>query len=96
MAIPIIRTIFGPFIVKSGYNMTCSQRYLKEEASCEEYGCSYTKDGSPDEVYCFKDGSYQAEAGNECPSEATGNYQALAKVYILVHLVSTLMLSQSA
>merc|ERR1719339_266141 len=47
-------------------------RYLEEEASCEEYGCSCTKDGSPDEVYCFKDGSYQAEAGNECPSEATG------------------------
>merc|ERR1712130_425426 len=46
-------------------------RKLKNDALCEEYGCSYTKDGSPDEVYCFKDGDYQAEAGEECPTEGT-------------------------
>merc|ERR1712130_866599 len=47
-------------------------RKLENDALCEEYGCSYTKDGSPDEVYCFKDGDYQAEAGEECPTEGTG------------------------
>merc|ERR1712130_395778 len=46
-------------------------RKLENDALCEEYGCSYTKDGSPDEVYCFKDGDYQAEAGEECPTEGT-------------------------
>ena len=73
---------------RDGYNMTNSlpQRFLENDASCEEYGCSYTKDGSPDEVYCFKDGSYQVEAGNECPTEVTGIYQALAN--ILVRCVS--------
>ena len=47
-------------------------RFLGEDSSCEEYGCSYVKDGSPDEVYCFRDGDYQAEAGDECPTEPTG------------------------
>ena len=58
------------------------QRKLENEALCVEYGCSYTKDGSPDKVFCFKEGQYQTEAGEECPTEATGIYQALAKVYI--------------
>ena len=40
-------------------------RFLGENLSCKEYGCSYIKDGSPDEVYCFRDGDYQAEAGDE-------------------------------
>merc|ERR1711970_1323391 len=48
-------------------------RFLEEDSSCEEYGCSYSKDGAPGEVYCFKDGSYQAEAGDECPTQATGS-----------------------
>merc|ERR1712083_727784 len=36
------------------------------------YGCSYIKDGSPDEVYCFREGVYQAEAGDECTTDDTG------------------------
>ena len=47
-------------------------RFLGENSSCKEFGCSYIKDGSPDEVYCFKDGVYQAEVGDECPTDATG------------------------
>ena len=47
-------------------------RFLGESSSCKEYGCSYIKDGSPDKVYCFRDGVYQAEAGDECPTDATG------------------------
>ena len=47
-------------------------RFLGEDSSCEEYGCSYVKDGAPDEDYCFRDGDYQAEAGDECPTEPTG------------------------
>ena len=47
-------------------------RFLGESSSCKEYGCSYIKDGSPDEVYCFRDGVYQAEAGDECTADDTG------------------------
>ena len=47
-------------------------RFLGESSSCKEYGCSYIKDGSPDEVYCFRDGVYQAEAGDECTTDAAG------------------------
>merc|ERR1712130_716072 len=50
-------------------------RKLENEALCVEYGCSYTKDGSPDKVFCFKEGQYQTEAGEECPTEATENQQ---------------------
>ena len=46
--------------------------FLGESSSCKEYGCSYIKDGSPDEVYCFRDGVYQAKAGDECTTDATG------------------------
>ena len=55
---------------------------MEEELSCPEYGCSYTKDGSPDEVYCFKPGPYQVEAGDECPAENTsGSYRSLTNVF---------------
>ena len=47
-------------------------RFLGESSSCKEYGCSYIKDGSPDKVYCFRDGVYQAEAGDECTADDTG------------------------
>ena len=47
-------------------------RFLGESSSCKEYGCSYIKDGSPDEVYCFRDGVYQAEAGDECTTDDKG------------------------
>merc|ERR1712130_784453 len=50
-------------------------RKLENEALCVEYGCSYTKDGSPDKVFCFKEGQYRTEAGEECPTEATENQQ---------------------
>jgi len=48
-------------------------RFLEEDSTCAEYGCSYSKDGSPGDVYCFRDGDYQAEAGEECPTESTGS-----------------------
>jgi len=47
-------------------------RFLEEDSTCAEYGCSYSKDGSPGDVYCFRDGDYEAEAGEECPTESTG------------------------
>ena len=64
------------------------ERFLEEDSSCEEYGCSYSKDGAPGEIYCFKDGSYQAEAGDECPTQATGICQALAKVHTWVYFAN--------
>ena len=77
------------------------QRFLEEDSSCEEYGCSYSKDGAPGEVYCFKDGSYQVKAGDECPVDATGFSKAFAMVHIWAHrfilpIYYSLMLSQSA
>jgi len=36
-----------------------------------EFGCSYSKDGFPDNVYCFKPGPYKAEAGEQCPTETS-------------------------
>ena len=29
-------------------------RFLEEDSTCAEYGCSYSKDGSPGDVYCFR------------------------------------------
>jgi hypothetical protein len=56
--------------------LPCS-RILKEvEDGCPEFKCSYTKEGSPPEdVYCFKDGGYDAETADTCPS--TGGSTAL-------------------
>ena len=48
-------------------------RFLEADTGCVEFGCSYVKLGSPpDEVYCFKPGSYQVHVEDECPVEATG------------------------
>ena len=68
------------------------QRFLEEDSSCEEYGCSYSKDGAPGEVYCFKDGSYQIKAGDECPADVTGICKALATVYVWVYFVNLLFI----
>ena len=46
-------------------------RFLEADDSCVEYGCSYTKEESPGDVFCFKDGPYPTEAG-QCPNVPAG------------------------
>jgi len=46
-------------------------RFLEEDSSCVEFGCSYSKDGFSDNVYCFKPGPYKFEAGEQCPTETS-------------------------
>ena len=53
-------------------------RFLENNTGCVEFGCSYVKTGSPpDEVYCFKPGSYDVQVADECPAEATGECNLL-------------------
>ena len=53
-------------------------RFLENNTGCVEFGCSYVKTGSPpDEVYCFKPGSYAVHVADECPLEATGECNLL-------------------
>merc|ERR1712180_541476 len=52
----------------SGDALTGEYRLVGEESGCKEYGCSYTKVGESDQdIYCFKDGSYEAELPSDCP-----------------------------
>merc|ERR1719167_2069378 len=52
----------------SGDPLTGEYQLVGEESGCKEYGCSYTKVGGDDEeIYCFKDGSYEAELPSDCP-----------------------------
>ena len=48
-------------------------RFLKAEDSCAEYGCSYSKEEFPGDVFCFKEGPYPTEAG-QCPNVPEGTY----------------------
>lgn len=48
-----------------------AKRFLEEDSSCKEFGCSYSKEGSPGDVFCFKEGPYPTEAGT-CPILPTG------------------------
>ena len=55
-------------------NMDCvmiPSRFLEADDSCVEYGCSYTKEESPGDVFCFEEGPYPTEAGR-CPTVGAG------------------------
>ena len=40
------------YLCKTCLKLLC--RFLEEDSTCAEYGCSYSKDGSPGDVYCFR------------------------------------------
>merc|ERR1711872_89607 len=50
----------------SGDPLIGEYQLIGQDSGCVEYGCAYTKDGGSD-VYCFKDGSYEAELPDTCP-----------------------------
>ena len=73
-----------PFLIKTlqWTQLDLIYRFLEEDSSCVEFGCSYSKDGFSDNVYCFKPGPYKFEAGEQCPTETSGTDKALTNIQI--------------